>query len=105
MVRLVYSRGGLPVRSTKPYKFCAAVRRLGMAGRAKWLSSPMGLMLSSELCTKPRARGQVRRAALLLRLTEQAQDVVHDAMVELDSWWDTIVQLRVPEQSGAQPLS
>ncbi len=36
--------------------------------------------------------GQVRRAALLLRSTEQAQDVVHDAMVELYSRWDTIVE-------------
>ena len=36
--------------------------------------------------------GQVRRAALLLRSTEQAHDVVHDAMVELYSRWDTIEQ-------------
>jgi RNA polymerase sigma factor (sigma-70 family) len=35
---------------------------------------------------------QVRRAALLLRSTEQAHDVVHDAMVELYSRWDKIVQ-------------
>ncbi|HZB41478.1 MAG TPA: sigma-70 family RNA polymerase sigma factor [Ilumatobacter sp.] len=36
--------------------------------------------------------GQVRRAALLLRSTEQAHDVVHDAMVELYSRWETIDQ-------------
>ncbi len=36
--------------------------------------------------------GQVRRAALLLGSPEQAQDVVHDAMVELYSRWDTIGQ-------------
>jgi RNA polymerase sigma factor (sigma-70 family) len=36
--------------------------------------------------------GQVRRAALLLRSTEQAHDVVHDAMVELYLRWDTIEQ-------------
>jgi RNA polymerase sigma factor (sigma-70 family) len=36
--------------------------------------------------------GQVKRAALLLGSTEQAQDMVHDAMVELYSRWDTIVQ-------------
>jgi RNA polymerase sigma factor (sigma-70 family) len=36
--------------------------------------------------------GQVRRAALLLRSIEQAHDVVHDAMAELYSRWDTIAQ-------------
>jgi DNA-directed RNA polymerase specialized sigma24 family protein len=36
--------------------------------------------------------GQVRRAALLLGSTEQAHDVVHDAMAELYSRWDTIAQ-------------
>ena len=36
--------------------------------------------------------GQVRRAALLLGSSEQAHDVVHDAMVELYARWDTIVQ-------------
>jgi DNA-directed RNA polymerase specialized sigma24 family protein len=36
--------------------------------------------------------GQVRRAALLLGSTEHAHDVVHDAMAELYSHWDTVVQ-------------
>lgn len=35
---------------------------------------------------------QVRRAALMLGSTEQAHDVVHDAMVELYSRWETIVE-------------
>lgn len=35
---------------------------------------------------------QVRRAALMLRSTEQAHDVVHDAMAELYSRWATIAQ-------------
>jgi RNA polymerase sigma factor (sigma-70 family) len=74
------------------YKFCAVVRRLGV--RASEVSvQPDGVIDAAFRALYEREHaGQVRRAALLLGSTEQAQDVVHDAMVELYSRWDTIVQ-------------
>jgi RNA polymerase sigma factor (sigma-70 family) len=74
------------------YKFCAVERRLGV--RASEVSvQPDGVIDAAFRALYEREHaGQVRRAALLLGSTEQAQDVVHDAMVELYSRWDTIVQ-------------
>jgi RNA polymerase sigma factor (sigma-70 family) len=74
------------------YKIGALVRRSGM--RAREVSvQPEGVIDAAFRALYEREHaGQLRRAALLLGSTEQAQDVVHDAMVEVYSRWTAIDQ-------------